>query len=106
MRIHVTLLTSNEYFINAKKKKVRLMQLGHLIREGHTIDVRQAENDIDITNETLVRLAFNGKLSQIVSGDFSLIDILAEIVDEDFLYEIIESGGADNYILKKRRFER
>ena len=92
-----------EYKGNAVYFNVK--QLGDLIREGHNLLITCDNLGIDYTKETLIKIAFQGALKDNIRYDseFSLVDMLAEIIDEDLLYEIIESGNMEEYILKKRR---
>jgi len=101
----VLIQSSGQYWVRQLGECIPLYKIGHYIREGHTITVRD-ELDIDQTKETLIRIAFYGKITRLQHGDFDIVDVLAEILDEEILYEIIESGGADNYILRKRRSEQ
>lgn len=79
--------------------------MGNLIREGNRIVVECYELGIDYTKETLVKIAFQSVLKSGLKYDteFTIVEMISEIVDEETLYTVIEHGNMENYIIKKRR---
>jgi hypothetical protein len=78
-----------------KGKPYSLKTLGNFIREGHSIHVEDGDK-VDYTGETLAAIALTDK------GDFKLHDLLALILDKVSLYEIIEAGGMESFIIKRK----
>jgi hypothetical protein len=95
----------DDFTYTYKKKRINLREMGNMIREGHVLKVE--DGYANYTKEVLVRIALEGYLTKQIPGkrsnDFNLVDILADVIDEEKLLTIIENGGIDNYMLKKAR---
>jgi len=83
-----------------KIERVSYRQMGHLIREGHELDVKTDEG-LDYTKETLTKIALYDLFPPNVSNE--IISVLSDIIDEEKLYLIIENGGIYDYLARKAR---
>lgn len=81
-------------------ESVKLSEIGELIRQGNEIVCRTADG-IDYTKELLTKIALMGCLSPNVAND--IINVLAELIEEELLYLVIENGGIENYLSRKAR---
>ncbi len=76
--------------------------MANLIREDHLLRVLDMEGN-SITRETLVRIAFREYLTTKAGSGDSLIHALSLVIEEDLLVEIIQSGGIENFIIRKKK---
>lgn len=90
------------YYHNSKQ--IYLKDLKAYIREGNDIQVFN-EHGMDITKSCLINLAFGRHIinGAAESNKSVLADFLELDVSIDKIYLIIEEGGIDEYISRRRR---
>jgi len=115
-RLPVTLRSDNSLSIPCKGiELISYKNLGHMIREGHSIVVHKYIDDgqaIDVTDEVLVRVAAfpeeRGRFSKKVANILNMLETAAILKDDmalvqQVLYLIIENGGLKSYVQRKAK---
>ena len=74
--------------------------MGNLIREGWELDVKSSDG-LDYTGETLVKIAFEDLFPPNIKNE--IIAALADVIDHEKLYLVIENGGIQNYLNRRAR---
>jgi hypothetical protein len=82
---------------------ITMSDIGAHLREGGILFVKN-EYDMDVTKQTLVKVAF-GKHLYLKQKDGSQFfeDVLSVILTTDALLDIIEEGGIDEFMSRYRR---
>lgn len=89
-------------------KEWNLKLMGEAIREGAYFKVDSFYGE-DITKQVLARIAFKDILIQDtpIRGKedqrFAIGDVMAAIMTEDALLDLIEMGGAQEYMIRRSR---
>lgn len=86
----------NKDHVFLKGGKLYLIKdIAALIREGYTVTILSEEN-INITKEFLLNTA----MEQPIRGNLQTILLMEFTTDK--LYDIIENGGLDNYLIRNK----
>lgn len=76
---------------------ISVPELGNLIRAGNLVRAFTPTGE-NVTQECLTRIVFNPFLK-----DGELKVYLEHVIPEDKLIEIIEEGGLENYVLRRKK---
>lgn len=85
-----------------KNKNISYKKLGHLIRAGNLIEVKDTD-DYDWTKEVLIEIVFGVFLSKKNVMTQELLMALEYLFTENQLITIIENGGLSEYILRRKK---
>ena len=87
----------------AKGKTYTVKWICDYIKDGNEVEIASVDG-YDMTGEFLLRLAFKGHINRPNRADvWVLEDFLLSTLTQEDLYEIIRSGGLENFMKRRGR---